>query len=84
MHPPRRAAPPPEFILSACLAGSRRAPAPDGPALALKPVLSEVEGLDLLVADQAWELDCADAAFAALRPDARRLPGPADFANVSA
>ena len=50
------------------LAALRRllaAPAPDGPALALK--------LDLLVADQVWELEAADAAFAALRADARRL-----------
>ena len=53
-----------------------RAPAPDGPALALK--------LDLLVAEQAWELDSADATFAALRADARRLLGAADPAKAPA
>lgn len=50
-----------------------RAPAPDGPSLALK--------LDLLVVDQAWELDSADATFAALRADARRLLGTSSSVN---
>ena len=46
-----------------------RAPAPDLPALALK--------IDLVVADQAWELTGAEDSFAALKADARRLCFPA-------
>ena len=50
-----------------------RTPAPDLPALALKPVLSEVEGLDLDLADLAWELAGSETCLETLAADARRL-----------
>lgn len=55
------------------LARLLRTPAPHLAALAEKLVLSEVEGLDLLVAHQVWELNFAQPSLAALRRDARRL-----------
>lgn len=57
-----------DALESARLAHLRRllaAPAPDLPALALK--------IDLILADQAWELTGVDPCLAALQADARRL-----------
>jgi hypothetical protein len=42
-------------------------------AFATKPVLSEVEGLDLAIAHRAWELRTGTACMAALAHDAQRL-----------
>lgn len=38
-----------------------------------EPVLSEVEGLNLTIAHQAWELTGGERCLAALLADARRL-----------
>jgi hypothetical protein len=51
-------------------------PAPDVAALATKPVLSEVEGLEIAVAAEFADLLCAPAALAPLAEDARRLSSP--------
>jgi hypothetical protein len=48
-------------------------PAPDIAALADKPVLSEVEGLEIAVAAELAHLTYAPPALAALARDARRL-----------
>jgi hypothetical protein len=50
-----------------------RAPAPDLPALALKPVLSDVEGVQLAVDDEIAFFPGGDLCLAAVKADALRL-----------
>lgn len=55
------------------LRGLVRAPAPDLRAFSAKPVLSQVEGLDLAVDQEVATLTGGEACMAALKRDARRL-----------